>query len=51
MPEVEINVGHRLAGVDVDNLDIKVDWNTLLALGDILADELAVNDCKNGLSL
>ncbi len=40
-PDLNIGVGHGLAGVDVKHLDVQVKGNTLLALNNIRADVLA----------
>lgn len=43
VPELEVNAGNRLAGVDVDDLVVQDDRNSTLAIGDIGADELTAN--------
>ena len=44
LPYVEINVRDDIASVDVDDLDIKIDGDALLAFGNILADKFSVDD-------
>lgn len=43
MPEVNVNLGHWLAGVGVDHLDVHVERNTLLVLSDVAADHFTSN--------
>lgn len=43
VPEVEVDVGHGLAGVDIDDLDIHSHGHTDLVLSHVLADEIARN--------
>lgn len=47
VPDVHVDVGHRLAGVGVNQLDVHVQRNTSLVLHDVLADKLASNDCMS----
>ena len=46
MPEIDVDVGNRLAGVNVDNLDIDVEVDASLVLADVPADKLAVDVWK-----
>lgn len=46
VPELEVNLGNRLAGVDVDNLDVKVQRHSLLILGNVAADQLALDPVR-----
>lgn len=46
MPEVNVDVRDGLASINIDDLDIEVDRNTLLAFSHILTDELAINNYK-----
>ena len=46
MPEIDVNVGNRLAGIDVDDLDIDVEVDAGLVLADVPADKLAVDVWK-----
>lgn len=39
VPEVDVDVWNRLAGVDVDDLDVHGHGHTLLSLGNVLTDE------------
>lgn len=43
MPKVHVNSRNRLARASVNELDIEVKRNTLLAIGDVATDELAIN--------
>jgi hypothetical protein len=43
LPDVGVEAGDGLAGVHVDELLFKVDGNARLGLGDIVADELALD--------
>lgn len=40
-PDLSVSVCDRLASVDIKNLEFKVQVNTGLSVGDILADELS----------
>lgn len=40
VPKISVNLRNRLAGVGVDQLDIHVEWNTLLGLDNVLTNEL-----------
>lgn len=39
VPEVEVDVWNRLAGVDINDLDVDGHGHTLLRLGNVLTDE------------
>jgi len=43
VPEVHVHCWNGLAGAGVDELDVKVERDTLLAVGDVAADQLAVD--------
>jgi hypothetical protein len=43
VPEVHVDGGDGLASAGVDELDVKVHGDTLLAIGDVAADKLAVD--------
>jgi len=43
LPSIDIQPADRLAGADVNVLVFKVDWDALLSIDDIAADELARN--------
>lgn len=40
-PDLSVGVGDRLASVDIENLKLKVQVDTGLSVGHILADELS----------
>lgn len=40
VPNISVDLGHRLAGVGVDQLDIHVEGNTLLGLDNVLTNKL-----------
>lgn len=40
-PDLSVGVGDRLASVDIENLEFKVQVNAGLSVGNILADELS----------
>ena len=46
VPELEVDLGDGLAGVDVDDLDVKVQRHSLLVLGDVAADQLALDPVR-----
>ena len=46
VPDLNIDIGHGVASVNIDHLVIKGDRNTGLVLDDILADVLASNICE-----
>lgn len=46
VPQLEVDRGDRLAGVDVDDLDVKVQRNTLLLLGYVFTNELALDPVR-----
>jgi hypothetical protein len=35
VPEFKVDVGNGIAGVDIDDLVVQDEWNTILAIGDI----------------
>jgi hypothetical protein len=41
VPEIDVGVGQDFAGVDINELDVKEELNSVLVLSDVLADELA----------
>jgi hypothetical protein len=43
VPEIHVDIGQRLAGVGVNELDIHVQSNTLLVFNDVLTDELTAH--------
>jgi hypothetical protein len=43
VPQLKINRGNGLTGVDIDDLDVEVERNTLLVLRDVLTDQLALD--------
>lgn len=43
MPEIHVDIGQRIAGVGVNELDVHVESNTLLVIDDVLADELTTH--------
>lgn len=46
-PDLNPNVGDRLAGGNVENVNVDPEGNTVLLLSYILADELASYICKS----
>ena len=46
MPHVDVDIRDGLTSVHIDNLSIKVDWDALFALSQVLANQLAVDDFK-----
>jgi len=40
VPKIHVDVGQRLAGVGVKDLDVHVEWDTLLVLDEVLTDQL-----------
>lgn len=49
-PEIPIQIHDGLASVDVDELAIDGEWDTLLGLHNIFADEFASDVCSRALS-
>lgn len=49
MPEVQIDTGDRLAGGAVNHLDVHVERNTRLVLGDVAADQFAAYICRSSM--
>lgn len=47
VPEVQIDTGDRLAGGAVNHLDVHVERNTRLVLGDVAADQFAAYICRS----
>lgn len=45
MPEIQVDIRHRLASVGVDHLDVQVKWHTGLTIDDVLADKFAGDIC------
>jgi hypothetical protein len=43
VPEIDVDIRHRLARVGVDELDVQVQGDTLLVLNEVVADELAAH--------
>ena len=43
VPQIGVDLGDGLAGVGVDELDVHEQGDTLLVLGNVLADELTGN--------
>lgn len=43
VPEIHVDIGQRLAGVGVNELDIHVQSNTLLVFNDVLTNELTAH--------
>lgn len=43
VPEIHVDIGQRIAGVGVNELDVHVESNTLLVIDDVLADELTTH--------
>jgi hypothetical protein len=43
VPEVKVDIGKNRAGVDINDLDVGINVNTLLVLTDVLTDELSVD--------
>lgn len=39
MPQISVDLGNGLAGVGVNELDVHEERDTLLVLGDVLADK------------
>jgi hypothetical protein len=46
VPELEVDLRNGLAGVDVDDLDVKVQRHSLLVLGNVAADQLALDPVR-----
>ena len=46
MPHVDVDVWDGLTSVHINHLSIKVDWDALFALGQVLTNQFAVNDFK-----
>lgn len=43
VPEVHVDSRHRLASAGIDQLNVKVERNALLVIGDVAADKLAID--------
>ena len=46
MPDLEEGLGNRVARVDVDDLDVERQRDTLSILGDVLAEKLALHPVR-----
>ena len=46
VPDLEECLGHRLAGIDVDDLDVERERHTLAVFSDIFPDKLALNPVR-----
>lgn len=43
VPQLDVDRGNRLAGVDINDLDVEVQRYTFLILGNVLTDQLALD--------
>jgi hypothetical protein len=47
VPEVQIDTGDRLTGGAIDHLDVHIERDTCLVIGDIAADQFAAYICRS----